>query len=104
MSVFSAALDHLFEDQNLGTDALWRARNLGAGIPVRVQFSAPDREIGWRQTQIVVGSVMIEVRLSQVSELARGDTFEIGAALYVVTGDPQRDDLHLTWRAEARRQ
>lgn len=104
MSAFDAALDHLFEDQNLAVDALWRLRGIGSGLPVRVVVSAPDRSLEWRQAQIVVEFVFIEVRVSDVEKLARGDSFEVDGVVYVVTGDPVRDELRSSWKAEAREQ
>lgn len=104
MSAFAAANDILFEDDNLSLAALWKAAGVGPGVLVRVVLSAPDEEIGFRETRLVVGTVILEVRTSDVAALTKGDTFTVGAAVYVVTGDPRRDDMHLTWRAEARQQ
>lgn len=104
MNAFAAANDILFEDENLSLAALWKAAGSGAGVPVRIVLSEPDEEVGWRETRLVVGAVILEVRSSDVAALVKGDTFTVGSAVYVVTGDPRRDDMHLTWRAEARLQ
>ena len=104
MNAFAAANDILFEDENLSLAALWKAAGSGAGVPVRIVLSEPDEEMGWRETRLVVGAVIIEVRMSEATSVGKGDTFAVGSAVYVVSGDPKRDDLHLTWRAEARPQ
>ncbi len=104
MNAFAAANDILFEDENLSLAATWKAAGAGAGVEVRIVLSEPDREIDWRETRLVVGTVILEVRTSDVAALAKGDTFTVGSAVYGVTGDPRLDDMHLTWRAEARRQ
>lgn len=104
MNAFAAANDVLFEDENLSLAALWKAAGAGADVEVRIVRSEPDEEIGFRETRLVVGTVILEVRTSDVAALARGDTFTVGTVVYVVTGDPRRDDMHLTWRAEARPQ
>ncbi len=104
MNAFADANDILFEDENLSLAALWKAAGAGAGVEVRIVLSEPDREIDWRETRLVVGTVILEVRTSDVAALTKGDTFSVGSAVYVVTGDPRRDDMHLTWRAEARPQ
>lgn len=104
MNAFASANDILFEDPNLGLDALWKAGGAGAGVPVRVVISEPDVEQDWRDTRLVLHAVILEVRMSEVATVAHGDTFTVGTAVYVLSGEPKRDDLHLTWRAEARRQ
>lgn len=104
MNAFAAANDLLFEDDNLGLDALWRAGGSGAGVSLRIVRSEPDRAIDWRETRLNVATVLIDVRMSEIEVLSRGDTFDVGGAVYVVTGDPRRDDLQLTWQAEARLQ
>ncbi|HMT45517.1 MAG TPA: hypothetical protein PKE59_00220 [Novosphingobium sp.] len=101
MSAFAAANDMLFEDQNLSVAALWKDGGAGAGLDVRIVISAPDREIDWRETRLVTGTVIIEVRSSEVAEVSMGDTFTVGSTVYAVNGDPKLDDQHLTWRAEA---
>lgn len=103
MDAFAAANDLLFEDGNLSLSAVWRSGALGTGTPCRIVLRAPDQEMSWRENRMVVGTVLLEVRLSDVPALTRGDSFEADGAEYVVTGDPLRDELQLTWRAEARR-
>lgn len=104
MNAFASANDILFEDQNLGLDALWKAGGAGAGVSVRIVISEPDVEQDWRETRLVLNAVIIEVRMSEAANVAKGDTFTVDTAVYIVSGDPKRDDLQLTWRAEARRQ
>lgn len=102
MTAFSAALDLMFEDLNMAEDALWRAGGAGAGVRVRIALAAPDEEVRWRETRLLSQAVIIEVRVSQVPWLAKGDTVEAAGTIYEVMGDPRRDDLGLAWRAEAR--
>lgn len=103
MTAFADANDILFEDPNLARDALWRAGGSGVGIQVRILTAEPDRDLDWRETRLVVGAVLIDVSVAEAPTLARGDTFELeDGAVLEVTGAPKRDDLALTWRAEAR--
>lgn len=104
MNAFAAANDILFENSHLALDAVWKAGGAGSGVTVRVVLSTPDEAMEWRETRIVAGAVILDVRMSEIPTLAKGDTFTVAArsATYVVSGDPRRDDLHLTWRAEAR--
>lgn len=102
MNAFAFGVDILFTDPNLALDALWREDGVGAGVPVRVMRSAPDDVIEWRESRARVGTVFIDVRVSEAATLAKGDTFEIDGAIFTVTGAPERDTERLIWRAEAR--
>lgn len=104
MNAFSDANDILFEDDNIALDATFKVADAGTGTAVRVVLSTPDEQMEWREARLVVGTVILEVRMSEVASLARGDSFEVTSrsATYLVTGDPLRDDQNLTWRAEAR--
>ena len=102
MSAFAAANDVIFEDANLSVPALWREGGTADPVSVRVVISEPDQEVSFNRARIIVGTVWIHVRMSEVAALASGDTFEVYGALYTVNGDPSRDDLAMTWRAEAR--
>lgn len=99
---FAIGVDVLFRDPHLGLDALWRSGGAGAGLPVRVIRRAPDDVLNWRESRVRVETVFIDVRVSEVPVLSKGDTFEITGAVFVVTGAPERDSERLVWKAEAR--
>ena len=103
MTAFFAGINVLFLDPHLSRAALWRASGTGAGVPVRIIKSAPDDEITWRDVRSRVPTVFIDVRVSEVAALSKGDTFEIaGDGTYEVVGAPSRDIERLVWKAEAR--
>ena len=102
MNAFAVATDLIFNDQNLGVDAIWRAAGLGDGVAVRVIRRRPDRLANFGDGRFVTDSTLIDCRVSEVPVLAPGDTFQIGAQHYEVRGEPVRDGLRLTWAAEAR--
>lgn len=102
MTAFTLANDLLFSDPNLSVPALWKSGGDGAGVPVQVILRAPDEEVRWNEARLVVGVVWVEVRMSDVPQLEKGDTFTIGSRVLTVLGEPRSDDLNLTWRAEAR--
>ncbi|KPQ06195.1 MAG: hypothetical protein HLUCCA12_12155 [Rhodobacteraceae bacterium HLUCCA12] len=102
MNAFAASTDILFTDPHLSQAAIYRAGGTGAEVPVRVVRRAPDRLASFGEGRFVTDSVLIDVRTSDIAELAEGDTFEIDGALYEVRGAPVRDGRHLTWAAEAR--
>jgi hypothetical protein len=102
VSAFSAAIEALFADANLGIDAIWRPAGAGPGIPVRAIVRRPDRIGDFGETRIVAETVIIDVRVSQVPVPAEGDTFEIGGETFVIQGEPLRDSERLIWTVEAR--
>lgn len=102
MNAFAAGIDAIFRDPNMAKDALYRAAGGGAGVPVRVIFRAPDRIANWNEGRFVTDTIFIDVRVSDVPELAPGDTFEIGGELFEVRSEPVRDRERLCWAAEVR--
>lgn len=101
MSAFSAAVDVLFRDPHLSRAAQWRAGGSGPAVDVRVIMRAPDDVVSWRSTRARVETVFIDVRVSEVAALAKGDTFTIDGSTFVVSGAPERDSERLVWKAEA---
>ena len=102
MSAFATATAALFRDTNLAQDALWRSGGAGAPLAVRVMLRRPDAVTGFGEGRFVTESVMIDVECAALGALAPGDTFEVGAVIYEVRGEPLRDALRHVWKAEAR--
>ena len=102
MTAFAAAIDLLFADPNLGIDAVYRAGGADPGFPVRVILRRPDRISEFGETRIVAGTVVIDVRVSDVAAPPEGDTIEVDGAVYVFQGEPIRDVERLVWTIEAR--
>ena len=100
MTVFAAAIDDLFADPDLARSAMWREGGLGAPVSVRIVLRRPDRSGTFAETRLHVVTAMIEVRTSELPDLAAGDTFDIGDDVYVVQGEPVRDSERLVWTAE----
>jgi hypothetical protein len=101
-TVFTAAIDALFADPNLGRDAVYRAGGADPGIPVRVIVRQPDRVGTFGETRIVTETLLIDVRVSEVAAPADGDTIEVDSTVYVIQGAPIRDAERLVWSIEAR--
>ena len=102
MTAFAAAIDVLFADPNLGIDAVYRAGGADPGMPVRVILRRPDRISEFGETRIVTGTVVIDVRVSDVAAPAEGDTIEADGMVCVIQGEPIRDVERLVWTIEAR--
>ncbi len=103
-TVFVSAIDALFADPNLGSDAVYCAGGGEPGIPVRVILRRPDRVGEFGETRIVAETLRIDVRVSDVAAPGEGDTVEVDGTVYVVQGAPIRDAERLVWTIEARPQ
>jgi hypothetical protein len=103
-AAFGAAIDAIFRDANVAEDALWRAGGVGDGIAVRVIRKSPDEVVGFAGSRAVIATVLIDVRVSEVSSPASGDTTEIDGDLFDIIGTPVRDGLGLVWTCEAAQQ
>ena len=104
MSAFSAAIDVLFADPNLGAAVVFRAGGADPGMPVRVIVRQPDRIGNFGETRIAAATLVIDVRASEVAAPAEGDTIEMSGTVYVIQGEPIRDAERLVWTIEARPQ
>lgn len=108
MTAFAAAINAIFADRNIGRDALYRSQGAGGGDPVRVVINKPDQFSEFNSGRFVVGTVTIDVRISEVSNPDKYDTFEIldsdgnsTGDIFEVTGQPTRDGERLVWKCEA---
>ncbi|MTH62106.1 head-tail joining protein [Paracoccus litorisediminis] len=102
MSAFAVAINAIFADRNVALDARWFAGGAGDGVPVRVVRRAPDQLAEFNGARIVADSVLLDVRVSEVAALARGDRIVIGDVAYEILGEPRRDAERLVWKGEAR--
>ena len=102
MTALSAMVNATFRDSNLALDAVYRPGGIGTGFAVRITFGAPDRTAPFGEGRYVTNTHLIEIRVSEAANLAASDSFQIGAAIYVVQGDPLRDLAQLVWSAEVR--
>lgn len=102
MNAFKLATDRVFRDRNMAVDAIWRAGGAGEGVSVRVIRRNPDRIANFGDARVITGTLLVDVRMSEVPHLQIKDTFQIGEELLEVRSDPVRDSLRQVWAAEAR--
>jgi hypothetical protein len=100
VDAFTAATDVLFADPNIARDAIWRAGGAGAGISVKVVTRRPDQVVGFGDSRAVLPTMLIDVRRSEVSAPATGDTVEIESEMFDVIATPTIDSLRLVWTCE----
>ena len=101
MDAFAAATDALFADPIIARDATWRAGGAGAGMAVRVITKRPDQVGSFGDSRVLLPTMLIDVRRSEVSEPASGDTVEIEGNLFEIVATPIADSLGLVWTCEA---
>jgi hypothetical protein len=101
MDAFAAATDALFADPNIARNATWRAGGAGAGIPVRIITRRPDQVVGFGDSRAVLPTLLVDVRRSEVSDPASGDTVEIEGEVFEVIATPTIDSMRLVWTCEA---
>lgn len=100
MDAFTAALDTIFADPNIGEDAVWRPGGL-EGTPIRVVRKQPGRIAEFGSSRAIMPAVLIEVRRSEAPDIAEGDFVEIGTQTFRVIAPPLSESLGLVMTCEA---
>jgi hypothetical protein len=107
MDAFAAATDALFADPNIARGAIWRAGGVGSGTMVRVVTRRPDEVVGFGDSRAILPTLLIDVRHSDVTEPASGDTIEIPglgpgiSETFQIIATPTLDSMRLVWTCEA---
>ena len=95
MSIFAAATDDLFSDENMACPAIYRVGGAGPEVVVRVIFSAPVRDMAFGNSGVAAREILARVRLSEIAAPKRGDALQIDATTYKVE-QAFADSLDLT--------
>jgi hypothetical protein len=77
VTAFALGTDALFDDPNMGEDALWRAGGAAPGLPVRILRLSPEAIVGLGDSRFDLNAMLISVRLSEVPEPAQGDQLDL---------------------------
>ena len=101
MDAFAAAIDALFADLNIARDARWRPGGVGAGTVVRIITKRPDQAANFGDSRVMLPTMLIDVRRSQVAAPASGDAVEIDVEIFEIIATPVIDSLRLVWTCEA---
>jgi hypothetical protein len=104
MNAFTAAIDALFADPNIATNAIYRTGGTDPGTTVKAIVRQPDRIGTFGETRIATETTIFDIRASDINAPAEGDTIEMDGAVYVIQGEPIRDAERLVWTIEARAQ
>lgn len=99
MTAFAAAMDVLFSDPNISAAATY----LPAGDvsrEIRVVVSRPDVVQDFSSARVHTDTVVVEIRVSDVSQPRRGDRLVIGGETRAIQGVPARDRDRLVWTVD----
>jgi len=101
MNAVAIALEALFADSNIGTEAIYTA---GGGNPVLVRVVARrgDSITGFGEAKLWSETQHFDLRVSEVATPRPGDRIEIEGEAFLIQGEPVRDPDRLIWSIEAR--
>lgn len=102
MSAFTAAMDALAADPNIGTEATYRAGGTGAPVSLRVVRSSPDRLGDAFGSSVIQASDVLTVAIAALPTVDADDTFTLGADTLTVQ-HAERDAAGIAWRVFCRR-
>ena len=104
MTAVEAAINALFADPNITTDAIYRTEGTGDPQTVRIVTKRPDEVLDFGDSRVVTATTVAEVRVSELADPQAGDTLEIGGETYTIQGTPWRDTERLIWSFDLRPQ
>lgn len=102
MSVFEAALGRIFGNTSLAAEALWISATTSEERSIRVIRRAPDRITEFGAGRFVSPTMMVDVRVPDLSDPRPGDLIVIGAESFVIQCEPTRDSERLIWTLDLR--
>ncbi len=101
MVAFTAAVDALFADPNLGRAATWEPAD-GDPFPVRIIARRGDAITDFGEARLWSETTRIDIRVAELAEPRPGDRVVIDGETFVVQGAPVRDRERLVWTLDLR--
>ena len=101
MNAVAAAIDAIFSDPNIGVAAIWKPGGTPPGVAARVIRKSPDATESFGRTSVVLPTLVLDVRKSDVASPQDGDVVEIASESFRVVGEPMIDSLGFVWSCEA---
>ena len=101
MNAFAAAIEMLFADPNIGTEAIYTSDG-GAPILVRVVARRADAVSEFGDTRLWSETTRIDLRVAEVPNPRPGDRIEINTEAFLIQGEPVRDRERLVWTVDLR--
>lgn len=101
MTAFSAIVDALFSDPNIGREAVYTSDG-GAPVLVRVVSRQADAITDFGDARLWSETTRIDLRLPDVANPRPGDRLEIDGDAFLIQGEPARDRERLVWTVDLR--
>ncbi|MFC3088126.1 head-tail joining protein [Tabrizicola soli] len=101
MNAFAAAVGVLFDDPNIGRDAVYIADG-GTSKLVRVVARRADAITDFGDARLWSETTRIDLRVAEVPAPRPGDRIEIDGDSFLIQGDPVRDRERLVWTVDLR--
>ena len=102
MNVFTAAMDRIYANPSMAAAAVWISATTSEERPIRVIRRAPDRITEFGAGRFVSGTMMVDVRVSDLPDPRPGDLIVIGIDSFTIQGEPVRDRERLIWSLDMR--
>lgn len=99
MSVFAAAIDTLFADENIARDAIYVADG-GTPVLVRAVLRRADYVTSFGAARLWSETTRIDLRVTEVPNPRPGDRLEIDGEAFNIQGEPLRDRERLVWTVD----
>jgi len=101
MNALSAAIEILFADPNIGTEAIYTSDG-GAPVLVRVVARRADAVTDFGDARLWSETTRIDLRVADVPNPRPGERIEISSEAFVIQGEPVRDRERLVWTLDLR--
>ena len=101
MTAFSAVVDALFNDRNIGREAIYTSAG-GNPVLVRVVSRQADSITDFGDARLWSETTRIDLRVADVANPHPGDRIEIDGDAFLIQGEPVRDRERLVWTVDLR--
>jgi len=101
MTAFTAVLDALFADPNIGREAVYTSEG-GAAVLVRVVSRQADAITDFGDARLWSETTRVDLRVAEVPAPRPGDRLEMDGEAFLIQGEPVRDRERLVWIVDLR--
>ena len=101
MTAFAAAIEMLFADPNIGSEAIYTSDG-GAPVLVRIVARRADDITEFGDARLWSETTRIDLRVAEVPNPRPGDRIEIDTEAFLIQGEPVRDRERLVWTVDLR--
>ena len=101
MDAVGMALDALFADSNIASEAVYTPEG-GMPVLIRVVTRRADETTGFGDARLWSETTRIDLRVAEVPAPRPGDRVEIDGEAFLIQGEPVRDRERLVWTIDLR--